>query len=131
MLRRTAVKLALALEILAAYVHVRRLLRDRDLPATVAALRPQRPEHGALAPRTYGEAVRLAGAVMRVLALVPDARCLARSLVLTALLARRDVPASLVIGVRSEPFAAHAWIELGGRPLLPPAGPPFQRLLEV
>jgi hypothetical protein len=51
--------------------------------------------------------------------------------VLATLLARRDMPASLVISVRSQPFAAHAWIELGGRPLLPPAGPPFQRLLEV
>ena len=131
MLSRTVAKLALALEILVAYVRVRRLLRADDLPATVAALRSQRPEEGTTASRSYDEALRLAHAVTRVLAVVPDARCLARSLVLASLLCRRDVPTSLVIGVRSQPFAAHAWIELGGRPLLPPAGPPFQRLLEV
>ncbi len=60
-----------------------------------------------------------------------DSRCLVRSLVLTRLLGRRGVPSSLVIGVMSEPqFAAHAWVEHGGAPLLSP-GTGFQRLVEV
>jgi len=54
-----------------------------------------------------------------------------RSLVLTALMARRGVPAMIVIGVCPDPFAAHAWVEYRGRPLLQPATAPFERLLEV
>jgi Transglutaminase-like superfamily len=53
-----------------------------------------------------------------------------RSLVLVSLLARRSLPATLVIGVLpGERFAAHAWVELSGRPLLP-AGD-YERLVEL
>lgn len=46
-------------------------------------------------------------------------RCLARSFVLQAMLARRGVPSTLRIGVRKEDgrFEAHAWVEHEGRPL--------------
>ena len=68
-----------------------------------------------------------------MLTIVPtDARCLARSLTLTRLLARRGLPGTVVIGVRNEPeFAAHAWVELEGAPLLPDGGAEFTRLTEV
>jgi hypothetical protein len=42
-------------------------------------------------------------------------RCLEQSLALCTLLRRRGVDASLRIGVQPRPFAAHAWVEAGGR----------------
>lgn len=43
--------------------------------------------------------------------------CLQRSAACVYLLRRRGVPAQLVLGVRTFPFEAHAWAELGGRVL--------------
>ena len=55
-----------------------------------------------------------------------------RSLVLTGMLARRGVYATVVIGVRPEPtFAAHAWVEVDGRPLLPDDESIYRRLVEI
>lgn len=50
------------------------------------------------------------------------ARCLERSLTLQRLLRKQGVPANLQIGVRSEgdSIAAHAWIEIEGRPIAEP-----------
>jgi hypothetical protein len=57
---------------------------------------------------------------------------LTRSLVLTRLLARRGIPSTLVIGVRSQPsFVAHAWVEYRGSALLPAERGTFQRLVEL
>jgi hypothetical protein len=39
--------------------------------------------------------------------------CLTRSLALMSMLSRRSAPASLVIGVKLNPFAAHAWVQVG------------------
>jgi Transglutaminase-like superfamily len=127
-----AAKLGLAAEILVAYARARRALRRRRLPAAAAAMRSS-CELGCEASKIdYGAGLRLGAAVDRVLGVLPrDPRCLTRSLVLTALLARRGVVSTLVIGVRPDPFAAHAWVELRGRPLLAPAAEPFERLLEV
>ena len=125
-------KAALAVEILIAYGRVRRALRRMDLPGVAAAVR--RPGKRALpaADAPYASGLRLGAAVTRVLGGLPrDPRCLTSSLVLTALLARRGIPATLVIGVRLDPFAAHAWVEHEGRPLLAAASAPFERLLEV
>jgi transglutaminase superfamily protein len=48
------------------------------------------------------------------------------------LLARRGIPATFVIGVKLEPdFEAHAWVESGGIPLLPPGEMAGGRLLEL
>jgi len=41
--------------------------------------------------------------------------CLSRSAAVVCLLRLSGVPASLAIGVRHYPFAAHAWIEVGGQ----------------
>jgi hypothetical protein len=60
-----------------------------------------------------------------------------RSLVLTALLSRRGIASTLVIGVRpGGEFGAHAWVEHEGAPLLPSgatgsAETPFERLVVV
>jgi hypothetical protein len=40
-------------------------------------------------------------------------RCLFDSLVLSVFLTRRMVPCTLVIGVSTKPFAAHAWVQIG------------------
>ena len=53
-----------------------------------------------------------------------------QSLVLTRLLARRGVDSQLAIAVRpGESFAAHAWVEHDGEPLLPPQAPSFEQLV--
>jgi hypothetical protein len=79
------------------------------------------------------EARGLGRAVMRTLALMPgDTRCLTRALVLTRLLARRRISATLVIGARSAPdFLAHAWVEYCGEALLPAGEDSFGRLVEL
>jgi Transglutaminase-like superfamily len=118
-------KAVLAIEILATYVQARWLLLRRDLPAALCRLRG-----GPAAEATTYDftAVRLSHAVTRILSALPtDAKCLVRSLVLTAVLARRGIASTLVIGVRpGDDFAAHAWVEAGGRAILPDEG--FARL---
>jgi hypothetical protein len=123
-------KLELAREVLAAYVRVRWLMRRSDLVSTLDQLRVWARAHSREAETT---SVRLGNAVGRTMRLLPtDSRCLMRSLVLSSLLARRHVDATLVIGVKPGPsFAAHAWVEQDGRPLLPGGADDFQRLVEL
>jgi Transglutaminase-like superfamily len=133
-----AARARLAVEILAAYLQARRSLRHAPIASVLATLRSQAPPAcrsttGAAAESTLQEARRLGRAVARTLALVPgDTRCLARSLVLTRLLARRGIPARLVIGARTGPdFLAHAWVEHAGDPVLPAGDGSFARLVEL
>jgi len=61
---------------------------------------------------------RLAWAVRRVAHIVPMATCLTRALALQIILARKGVPAELVLGVgrsASDEFLAHAWLEKDGQ----------------
>jgi hypothetical protein len=78
-------------------------------------------------------ALRLGGAVSRTLAHLPsDSRCLVSSLVLSRLLERRGIDASVVVAIRSDPgFSAHAWVEHRGRPLLRPGDLGYERLVEL
>jgi hypothetical protein len=128
-------KPGLALEILATYARVRWSLRRRGLPATVATLRARRMgRHRPLQPPLDpAGAWAYAHAVVRVLRLLPtDSRCLVRSLVLLSVLARRGVETDLIIGVLAEPeFAAHAWLEHRGVPLLRPGRAAAGRLAEL
>jgi hypothetical protein len=121
-------------EVLAAYVQVRRVLHRASIADAVAELRSRPgacPAGPALA--SLEEARRLGRAVAWLLVFVPgDTRCLARSLVLTRLLARRGIPAKLVIGARTRPeFLAHAWVEHAGDPVLTPGDGSFGRLVEL
>ena len=120
-------KAALAVEIALAYARVRRLVRRAGLPATLTRIRAASSQEGPEPDE------RLARAVRRTLRVLPgDSRCLMQSLVLTALLARRGRAARLVIGVSADgEFAAHAWVERGGVPLLPTNGAAFGRLAEL
>lgn len=130
-------KLRLSGEVLGTYCGVRWWLWRREFPDVVTRLR--RP--GAFeAGEPFGDAgsahvagLRLGRAVSRTLRLLPtDSRCLVQSLVLTRMLGRRRLNSSLVIAARSEPdFAAHAWVEHAGEPLLPPGDAGFQRLVET
>jgi len=128
-----AERIRLAAEIVAAYAQARRALRRAPIASVVASLRSESSPALPPAVGTLEEARRLGRAVARTLALVPgDTRCLARSLVLTRLLARRGIPAKLVIGARTAPdFLAHAWVEHAGDPVLAPGDGSFGRLVEL
>jgi hypothetical protein len=123
----------LSVEILAAYAQSRRALRRAPIEAVVASLRSRSPSAAAPAGDSLYEAHRLGHAVERLLRLLPgDTRCLARSLVLTRLLARRGIQGKLVIGARADPeFLAHAWVEHDGIPVLDPGEESFGRLVEL
>jgi hypothetical protein len=123
----------LAAEIVATYLQARRALRRAPITSVVAELRSESPPVPSAGTGTLEEARRLGRAVARTLALMPgDTRCLARSLVLTRLLARRGIPAKLVIGTRPAPeFLAHAWVEYGGHPVLSAGDGTFGKLVEL
>jgi Transglutaminase-like superfamily len=127
-------KIRLAVEIVDTYIRVRVWLMRMDLPAVVVATRAVgNPVLAEVDLRQQAVGYRLGRVVGRTLSKLPaDSRCLVRSLVLSRLLARRGIPAKLVIGVRLEPtFEAHAWVESGGIPLLPPEEMTGGRLLEL
>jgi hypothetical protein len=124
----------LAREIVASYLLVRHALRRQPIAVVLARLR----DSETIAAEPPGEpdliaSRRLGAAVGRLLALLPgDTRCLVRSLVLVRLLARRGIPAKLIIGTRSTPeFLAHAWVEVAGEPVIPSGDGSFGRLVEL
>jgi hypothetical protein len=129
-------RIELTVEVLTTYWKARRTIRDDDLPGAMAELRRGFDETctpSVTDPELHGAASRLGYIVSNILRLLPtDSRCLMRSLVLTRLLARRDIPSTLIIGVSAAPeFKAHAWVEYAGLPLLPSYGPMFSRLVEL
>lgn len=130
-------KLRLSAEVLVTYGRVRWWLWRHEFPDVVARLRRSGPAEVAGpsgdADLDHVSGLRLGRAATRTLRLLPtDSRCLVRSLVLTGMLARRGLSSSLVIGVCTEPeFAAHAWVEHAGEPLLPPGDANFKRLVET
>ena len=129
--RSLAEKARLALEIVRTCVVVRRRLRSDGLPPTLEWLRL--PLAAGTRPADPAS-LELGRAVRRTLAPLPaDTRCLTQSLVLLGLLARRGIPATLVLGVESTGarFGAHAWVEHDRRPLLPPGTDPERRLAEL
>jgi hypothetical protein len=131
---RPTERLRLVVEIIAAYRQARRELRRAPIESVVAALRSESQSSQAVqAIDELHEARRLGWLVARTLKFVPgDTRCLARSLVLTRLLARRGIPAKLVIGACGGPdFLAHAWVEHDGQPVLSPGDESFGRLVEL
>lgn len=123
-------KLGLLGEVLGAYVAVRMRMRGRDIRQMVVQVRgdvrAERHTDPALARR-------LARAVSKTLNFLPtDSRCLARSLVLDRLLSSRSLDSVVIVAARSEPdFAAHAWVEHDGVPLLPPGTAAFKRMIEL
>jgi Transglutaminase-like superfamily len=125
-----AAKLGLVVEILRVYCVVRWRMRGQDIRVIVARLRGDGAA-GTLTDQPHAR--RLGRAVARTLNLLPtDNRCLARSLVLDTLLTRRSLRSVVVLAARTEPdFAAHAWVEHDGVPVLPPGSPEYKRLIEL
>jgi hypothetical protein len=132
-----ASKIALAGEIVSSYLVIRLRMGREDLRELVRDSRRSPAESRAeLEPGSAEEwlvAARLGNAVIRTLAILPtDARCLVQALVLSRLLSVRGISSTLVIGAHSKPnFAAHAWIEHEGRPVLPQEEFDESRLLEI
>jgi hypothetical protein len=124
-------KLGLIAEILRVYAVVRWRMRRSDIRTMVAELRGD--ADGRPRGSNFPLARRLAKAVVRTLGFLPtDNRCLARSLVLDSMLTKRSLQSVLVLAARTEPtFAAHAWVEHDGVPLLPPGSDDYQRLIEI
>lgn len=124
----------LGTEILTTYVWVRWILHAKEPIDAVRKLRSHARRHD-VRPEPGTDLVigwRLAHAVSATLRPLPtDVRCLFRSLTLLTLLERRGLHPQLIIGVRPRPFAAHAWIELHGQPLLPGADADHERLAEL
>lgn len=125
-------RVLLVVEILRAYGAARRAMR-RPLPEAVSTQRAVPATATSHLGPPVAEGRRLGWAVTRVLRPLPvDDRCLVRSLTLLRLLSRRGLPATVVIGVRTEPeFAAHAWVEMEGRPVIPDGDGEFTRLTET
>jgi hypothetical protein len=125
-------KLALAAEVMTAYVPLLGELRSNDLRRMVAVARtPVHPPAQVPYQEHLMTARRLGTIVHRLLRLLPsDQRCLIRSLVMLRLLEQRSIPATLVIGVANQDgFQAHAWVEFQGVPVLPPGT--YERLMEL
>lgn len=97
---------------------VKAALKYRGFGWTVQTIRHRlqrvqpRPARGTNGPSAAEHAVALAGALYPGRAL-----CLEQSLVLYYLLRRQGVAVTFCMGVQAHPFAAHAWVEYGGRPL--------------
>jgi hypothetical protein len=117
----------LVLEILATYCVVRWQLRGNDVRRVIRTAAAPARATDELA------GLRLGYAVSQVLRLLPtESACLMRSLVLMRLLSRRGLACSVVLGVSAgSEFAAHAWVEHGGRALLPTYDRVFTRLVEL
>jgi hypothetical protein len=123
----------LGAEVLGTYARVRWAMREGDAWRAVRELRSHIPPATAFeAGLELVAAWRLAHIVTRVLRRLPsDSRCLFRSLTLLCMLERRGIAQTLVIAVRPQPFAAHAWIEVEGQAMLPDADPGYERLMEL
>jgi hypothetical protein len=124
----------LAAEVLGTYLRVRWTMRDDDAGRAVAELRARsrRPAPELEEGFELVAAWRLARIVTQVLRPLPsDSRCLFSSLTLMCMLERRSIAQRLVIAARPRPFAAHAWVEVGGQAMLPDADPGYERLMEL
>jgi len=120
-------KLRLRAEIAWTTLRVRRLLRRNDLSATLGRCRGATGQSGR-APAGE-DVVRVARTVRRTLGALPgDSGGLIASLVLIAVLARRGIDASLVVGRPRNGYGAHAWVEVRGLPALPAAKDKFAQL---
>jgi hypothetical protein len=110
----TAPRLAHIARFLAALAWTRRALRSRSLYSIAGEIRDQK---AASAGSGFDEsrAVELVGIFRRLRphTFAARDRCLFHSLALVRFMARHDVFATWVIGVRAKPWGAHAWVQQG------------------
>jgi hypothetical protein len=125
--RRPPGNVRLGAEIAWTTLRVRRLVHRNDLPTALERCRAAVPQPTPVPSRD--DVVRISRAVRRTMGVLPgDSRGLVASLVLIAVLARRGVDASLVVGRPRNGFGAHAWVEVRGLPALPAAKDKFAQL---
>ena len=125
--RRPPANVRLGAEIAWTTLRVRRLVHRNDLSTALERCRAAVPHPTPVPSRD--EVVRISRAVRRTMGVLPgDSRGLVASLVLIAVLARRGVDASLVVGRPRNGFGAHAWVEVRGLPALPAAKDKFAQL---
>jgi hypothetical protein len=128
--RRPPANVRLGAEIAWTTLRMRRLVQRKDLPTALERCRAAIPQPAPVPSRD--EVVRISRAVRRTMGLLPgDSRGLVGSLVLIAVLARRGVDASLVVGRPRNGFGAHAWVEVRGLPALPAAKDKFAQLVAL
>ena len=125
--RRPPANVRLGAEIAWTTLRVRRLVQRKDLPTALERCRAAVRQPAPVPSRD--EVVRVSRAVRRTMDVLPgDSRGLVASLVLIAVLARRGVDASLVVGRPRNGFGAHAWVEVRGLPALPAPKDKFAQL---
>lgn len=102
---------------LLAQLRMERFLRSRGLAATVDRLRKEKDGRPVIAQggRVFEQWIE--GFEQAKLLRSPANRCLPRSMALASCLFRAGHDVSLVMGVRLRPFAAHCWVQHGGRVL--------------
>ena len=125
---------AFAIEVILLYGRVRWLLLRRGLLGAVERLREGRSEpEPERSPTGEGEVDDVAVGAGRIVDRAPgDPRGFVRSLILIALLVRRDRDGQLVIGVSRGPsLASRAWVETGGRALLAPEASQVHQLVKL
>jgi len=89
-------------------------LRIRSLASVLSRARTQWLEDGHTRPEDQGQIEAFSRASGHAAFLLGRTdRCLVRSLALFSILRNRGIAAQFVIGVRSQPFAAHAWVQYG------------------
>lgn len=102
----------LALEVVARLVWARWIVRHRRFADNLARLASDKTKASARSPQ--GDLEAWSAAFERVRQKTPfPAQCLPDTLALCDFLLRRGHVADLVIGVRTRPFRAHCWAQLG------------------
>lgn len=118
-LRSKRLSIAMLLEVLTIIPSIRLQLATRNLSKILTTLTAYRRDRAARQPDVITEAQeehlsKIATAFWRARVYVPiKPRCLLDSLAMTKLLAKRGTHARIVFGVTSDPFAAHAWVQVG------------------
>lgn len=90
------------------------MLRWQSLHSITHALKIRKHETCWTA-RSLDDAARIARAFGQIAPFLRSRdQCLPISLALMLMLLARSIPATMIIGVRTHPFGAHCWIQLGG-----------------
>jgi hypothetical protein len=98
-------------EVLALLLRTRRVLKRGGLEVAVAEVRSRNADRSC-SPRLNDELVEAAGQFRAARRLIPiRPNCLLDSLSLSSFLSRRGLWASLIFGVKLDPFAAHCWLQ--------------------
>ena len=116
---RADVRVPSALRCAVVVTGVKLALGVAGLRRTLRAIHGMAPPSRATRDPSHGQVERVARRVALVGAFFPGrVACLEQSLTLYWLLLRARVPASFRIGVLPSQFAAHAWVEYEGEPVL-------------